>query len=211
MQSFSQSGRSMLEMICVLSVVAALTLGGIWGFNRAQKLLLTNKLKDQVSTLVANVRASFFTQKDYHDLNLKTLISSGYVPSEWLNADKTEIIHSLKGTVLVGPASALYDPGSGYVISGGAFVLIFNGLDSVTCREIAGLSWGGDNTTGFLGMSIKNDGDLTIESSKLAGAIITTDGKVFAPGDLPQALISQTYETCACLEQNNCAIAWKFR
>lgn len=199
----NEIGRSMIEMLGVLAIMAVLSIGGIWGYNRATKVMRVNAMKNEISTLVAQVRAMYFARDDYKELTETTMIGAGFVPDTYLSADGKSIVNPYKGSILVGsvPSPTMED---------GAFVLVFNGLDAVTCREIAALSWGSDISTGFMGMTIKNDGDLTVADSNLTDPVVTTGNSTFRASDLPQALLIDTYETCNCGEQNTCAIAWKF-
>lgn len=202
-QKTFDNGRSMVEMIGVLTIVGFLTLGGIWGFDRASQMMRINDLKDQVSTLVANVRAMHMTHNDYQDLSPHTLIGAGLVPEKIIGADGDSITHILQGKVLIGPADTPEYKNT-------AFVIIYNGLDSFTCREITSVSWGSDISSGFLGMTIKKDGDLTVETSNLKQAEIKTGNGTFVADDLPQALISETYDSCDCGVNRICSVAWKF-
>lgn len=202
-RSSKYTGRSMVEMIGVLAIVGFLTIGGIWGYIRASQVMRTNNVKDEISTLVANIRAMHITSADYKNLTVPVLIGAGFVPERMISEDKTEIINSLRGSVLVGSAAT-------NLSKTGSFILIYNGLDAVTCREIAVLSWGSDISSGFLGMTISKTGDLSIQNSNLTSKDITTNGATFHPRDLPQAMINDTYNSCDCGTLNNCSIAWKF-
>ncbi len=196
-------GRSMVEMVGVLSIVGFLTFGGIIGYNRANEMLKFNNLRDQISTMVANVRSVFFKFDDYSSLNEKALINIGVLPESMISEDHTEIINVMKGSVLVGPAET-------ELSKSGAFILIYNGLNAITCRELVVLDWGDDMSTGFLAMTISKTGDLTLETSNLIGKNIQTGESTFLSGDLPQALIEDSYNSCDCGTLNTCAIAWKF-
>lgn len=195
-------GRSMVEMIGVLTIVGVLTIGGIWGFDRASKILRINNLKDEISTLVANARSTHLNYDNYSQISPAMLIGAGLVPEQYQNEEGTEIIHAMKGKVLVGPADVAQREND-------AFVIIYNGLDNVTCREIAVVSWGSDISSGFLGMTIKKDGDLTVATSNLTNSEIQPGNGTFLAKDLPQGLISETQDSCDCV-LNTCAIAWKF-
>ena len=197
------SGRSMVEMIGVLTIVGFLTLGGIWGFDRASKMLRINNLKDEISTLVANARSTHLNYDNYSQVSPQMLIGAGLVPEQYQSEDGTKIIHAMKGEVLVGPADVADREND-------AFIIIYNGLDNTTCREIAVVSWGSDVSSGFLGMTIKKDGDLTVATSNLTNSDIQSGNGTFLPKDLPQGLIADTNNSCDCTEVDSCAIAWKF-
>jgi len=196
-------GRSMVEMVGVLAIVGFLTFGGIAGYNRANEMLKFNNLRDQVSTTVANIRSVFFKFDDYSSLNEKALINIGVLPESMISEDRKEIVNVMKGSVLVGPAETELN-------KNGAFIIIYNGLNAVTCRELIVLDWGDNMSTGFLAMTISKTGDLSLETSNLISKNIQTGESTFLSSDLPQALIENSYNSCDCGEQNLCSIAWKF-
>lgn len=199
----SQFGRSMVEMLGVLAVVGVLSIGGIAGYLKASQMLRTSKLKDDLSHLIANIRTVYFTQDNYANISAENVISVGIVPDHMISEDNKSIINRLGGTVTLSSAKIVDD-------NEGAFILIFNGLDSRTCSTLIIEDWGSDIQTGFLGMSISKTGDLTAQSSGLVDADFETSGTVFRSIDLPMALVSQSYDACDCATQNLCSIAWKF-
>ena len=50
--TFSQSGRSMIEMLGVLAIIAVLTVGGIAGYSKAMEMWKINKLTEEYSMLI---------------------------------------------------------------------------------------------------------------------------------------------------------------
>ena len=52
--TFSQSGRSMIEMLGVLAIIAVLSVGGIAGYSKAMLMWHSNKQKDLLATLINN-------------------------------------------------------------------------------------------------------------------------------------------------------------
>lgn len=199
----TQLGRSMVEMLGVLAIVGVLSIGGIAGYVKASHQLRTNKLKDDISHLIANIRTVFYTQNNYDSLSVIAAINSGVVPEYMIAEDGIHMVNRKKGSILIGPAAT-------YLNESGAFILIFNGLDSKTCHSLASESWGSDIQTGFLGMTIKKDGDLTVATSKMTDETFLTDDTTFNAKDLPQALITSSYESCNCGSMDICSIAWKF-
>lgn len=198
-----QFGRSMIEMLGVLAIVGVLSIGGIAGYVKASHQLRTNKLKDDISHLVANIRTVFYTQNSYDALSVVSAINSGVVPEYMIAEDGTSMVNRKKGSIDIGPAATNLN-------ENGAFILIFNGLDALTCRSLASENWGSDIQTGFLGMTIKKDGDLTIATSKMTDKEFQTDDTTFNAKDLPQSLITSSYESCNCGSMDICSIAWKF-
>lgn len=196
-------GRSMVEMLGVLAVVSVLTIGGIAGFNRASHNMRTNQLKDEISTMVANTRSAYFQRNDYQDLNVTSMIGTGLVPDSMVSQDQKSIINRFQGSVLISSAQTGPD-------KYGSFILIFNGIDATTCRDLVMSDWGSDVSSGFLGITLKKDGDLSIETSKLTPSQITTEGSTYNAKDFKDVTLEQAYQLCDCGMANECALGWKF-
>ena len=126
----TQLGRSMIEMLGVLSIVGVLSIGGIAGYVKASHQLRTNKLKDDISHLIANIRTVFYVQNNYDALSVIAAINSGIVPEYMIAEDGVHMVNRKKGSILIGPAATNLN-------ESGAFILIFNGLDSKTCHSLA--------------------------------------------------------------------------
>ena len=58
-----ESGRSMIEMLGVLAIIGVLSVGGIAGYSKAMNKFKTNKVADNVSMIVANVKTLYAQQK----------------------------------------------------------------------------------------------------------------------------------------------------
>ena len=92
----------------------------------------------------------------------------------------------------------------------GAFIIVFNGFDGQTCRSLVSEDWGSDMQTGFLGMTIKKDGELTVEDSNLIDKDFKTEETTYTSKDVKQKLHEASYSPCDCGTMNLCGIAWKF-
>lgn len=197
-------GRSMVEMIGVLAIVGVLSVGGIAGYVTASRNLRISNLKDEISTIVANIRSMYFSAKDYSSLNEITLINAALIPDWMIGEDRSTIYNKAKGKVYIASAADGVRPA-------GSFILVFNGLDAYTCRELAISDWGSDMASGFLGLTIKNDGELTVETSNLTAAELQGGDATILAKDIAHGTLNQVYQLCDCGSTNNCAIAWKFQ
>lgn len=196
-------GRSMVEMIGVLAIVGVLSIGGIAGYVTASRNLRISNLKDEISTIVANVRSAFFAAENYGSLNNITLINAGLIPDWMIDDDRAHIHNKNKGSVLIAPADHEYK-------ENGGFILVFNGLNATACRELAISDWGSDIATGFIALSIKNDGDLTIEDTDLTDARVSASETVILAKDISSGTLDEVYNLCNCQNTDTCAVAWKF-
>ena len=202
-KKYNQIGRSMVEMLGVLAVVGVLSLGGIAGYNKASRMLRLNNLKDDLSHIIANVRTTFLTQVNYHNISAENMIKVGIIPDHMIGSDGKSIVNRLGGSVTLDSAKTIDD-------NEGAFILIFNGIDSETCYSLVIENWGSDIQTGFLGMTISKTGDITAQTSNLIDVDIETTETTFRSSDLPMAFISQSQSACMCNDHQSCSIAWKF-
>lgn len=196
-------GRSMVEMIGVLAIVGVLSIGGIAGYVTASRNLRISNLKDEISTIVANVRSAFFAAENYGSLNNITLINAGLIPDWMIDDDRAHIHNKNKGSVLIAPVDYEYK-------ENGGFILVFNGLNATACRELAISDWGSDIATGFIALSIKNDGDLTIEDTGLTDARVSASETVILAKDISSGTLDEVYNLCNCQNTDTCAVAWKF-
>ena len=65
----NENGRSMIEMLGVLAIIGVLSVGGIAGYSKAMNKFKTNKVADNVSMMVANIKTLYAQQKTYEDLD----------------------------------------------------------------------------------------------------------------------------------------------
>ena len=62
----NQSGRSMIEMLGVLAIVGVLSIAGIAGYSKAMAKYKTNRLIDQISTVVSYTQTRFAAHGNYN-------------------------------------------------------------------------------------------------------------------------------------------------
>ena len=55
----NEAGRSMIEMLGVLAIIGVLSVGGIAGYSKAMNKFKTNKVADNVSMIVANIKTLY--------------------------------------------------------------------------------------------------------------------------------------------------------
>ena len=61
----NESGRSMIEMLGVLAIIGVLSVGGIAGYSKAMNKYKTNKVADNVSMIVTNIRTLYAQQNNF--------------------------------------------------------------------------------------------------------------------------------------------------
>ena len=149
-----QSGRSMIEMLGVLAIIGVLSVGGIAGYSKAMNKFKTNKIADNVSMLVANIKTLYAQQNTYYGLNNLTAVDMGVVPDELvqktyksdgtLDASKTKLMNAFNGAV------DIHVSGSTDKTDNKAFVLAFSGISREACITLATNDWGSGYSSGLI-------------------------------------------------------------
>ena len=139
--SSNQSGRSMIEMLGVLAIVGVLSVAGIAGYSKAMAKYKTNKLIDQVSTIVANTKTKFVAQGNYKGLSVTTAYSLGIFPEEMVkDCTDSKCTPMLAIGYLVNLGAALYS----------SFQVSLYNLSKDGCTALVTADWG--SSTGFDGI-----------------------------------------------------------
>ena len=55
----NETGRSMIEMLGVLAIIGVLSVGGIAGYSKDMNKFKNNKVADNVSMIVANIKTLY--------------------------------------------------------------------------------------------------------------------------------------------------------
>ena len=99
------AGRSMIEMLGVLAIVAILTVGGIAGYNKAMEKYKLNKVMTEYSMLVYGILEhidDFRKYRTQNDVALSNVLEAlGVIPSSWHRDDKNDFIDDNGYTIRV--------------------------------------------------------------------------------------------------------------
>lgn len=142
-----QSGRSMIEMLGVLAIIGVLSVGGIAGYSKAMAKYKQNKLGDQISMLVTNIRTLYGNAKDYEGLDSASAISMGAVDKEMQVSSSTiKNVYSSGASVWVSAGGTSND----------SFFVTITALPSTACTYIASSDFGSSVGSGWLGVGAQN-------------------------------------------------------
>ncbi len=87
-------GRSMIEMLGVLAIIGALSVGGIAGYSKAMNIYRMNRWSAHYTELLANLQMAFSTVGTYgnksEDLT-NTVINAGIMPEGMVDANHKDI------------------------------------------------------------------------------------------------------------------------
>ncbi len=227
-----QSGRSMIEMLGVLAIIGVLSVGGIAGYSKAMNKFKTNKVADQVSMLVANIKTMYAQQNTYDGLNNENAISLGVVPDELVvkstsgSTVKTELLNSFNGPVFIFASDST---SSG---DNKAFTIEFNNLSKEACITLATNDWGSGYSSGLIALRAAGKSS-TEKTEKLKIVYIGNEGTpgrtetaagdgtggndndvIATPGGQAGARIPLSVTSaavaCGCSAGNTCSLQWKY-
>ena len=207
-----QSGRSMIEMLGVLAIIGVLSVGGIAGYSKAMNKFKTNKVADNVSMLVANIKTLYAQQKNYDELDNAAAISMGVVPDELISdRDNAELLNAFNGNVDIHVSGSTSADGSDKK----AFVISFGSLSREACITLATNDWGSGYSSGLIAIRAS----ATSEDAALDKIVIGDDGddtakkSIATPGGETLAVpmnVVKAAAACGCTSGNTCSIQWKY-
>lgn len=217
----NEYGRSMVELLGVLSILFFLTVGGILGYTKAMRQHRANEVINQATLISANLRTVYVSQSSYRGLDNQVAFDLNVFPEDMINEvmfhnhtfDLSTLHNVYRGSVRVAE-SFRNTPGDG-----GAFVMSFYGIEREGCMAIATSDWGNGSLSGLMGMHIMgnpetedNDdvADNMIEGniSRLEygqAVLIPSDSRINLP-----LTVAQARYVCSCVTYPTCAITWKY-
>ena len=233
----NESGRSMIEMLGVLAIIGVLSVGGIAGYSKAMNKFKTNKVADNVSMLVANIKTMYAQQKTYGSLDTDSANAMGLIPDELvkeINGD-TAYRNAYNGLVEIHTAgSTVADKeessagaGDGTTKDNKAFVIFFGGLSREACITLATNDWGSGYSSGLIAMSASGTSE-NADIKRVDDVLIGNEGKKQTAGGngveaVPYAIatpggselsvpmkVTQAASACSCTTGNTCSITWKY-
>ena len=141
----NEFGRSMIEMLGVLAIIGVLSVGGIAGYSKAMNKFKTNKVADNVSMLVANIKTLYAQQKTYNGLTNQTAVDMGVVPDEL--GTTSDLTNAFNGKVYIGAADSTTEDDDK------AFNIVFDGLSREACITLATNDWGSGYSSGLIAIA----------------------------------------------------------
>ena len=173
-------GRSMIEMLGVLAIIAVLSAGALRGYSQAMRRHRLNEMISQTAQMVVNIRSFYGNQDSYASFNKDIAVQYNIVTQRML-----------------GEGSTLYNPYHGRIhfsldaaVDGGpedtAFVITYRDLPVEACVGMARTDWGHGEKYGFLGLSVGADDE--DPSYPLPPSGYFTDNKQMAPLTMNEAI-----------------------
>ncbi len=220
----NESGRSMIEMLGVLAIIGVLSVGGIAGYSKAMTKYKTNKVVDQMTMIVTNIRTLYAQQTSYNGLNNQSAINMGVIPDEMgtdASSANAPLVNAFAGQVYISHAklssNSTTDPHSDK-----AFVLTYTGLPREACVTLATGDWGSGSSAGLVGIGAygaattaaqKEDTRLVLADTATCAGAAASGSAVACPGgsNTPVPMqVSKAAAACSCGTSSSCTITWKY-
>ena len=216
----NESGRSMIEMLGVLAIIGVLSVGGIAGYSKAMTKYKTNKVVDQMTMIVTNLRTLYAQQTTYAGLSNGAAINMGVIPDEMgtdpkTGGDDAPLVNAFNGSVFITSAqlSTVNDDGKNK-----AFTITYTGLPREACVTLATGDWGSGSSSGLVGIAAS--GTKATAKATEDTNLKMTDTKSCAGGDtwacpggtttpVPMQ-VSKAAAACNCGTASECTITWKY-
>ncbi len=138
---WSQTGRSMIEMLGVLAIIGVLSVGGIAGYSKAMKKYRINKAIEQITLISGNVRTFF--RGNYAECNYADVVRKAKLfPDEMWN-DNTPLN-------VFGHSVWIDSAAKSSRVDWKAFMIMYDTPnDSETCIELLSHDWRSVGVTGI--------------------------------------------------------------
>lgn len=207
----NESGRSMIEMLGVLAIIGVLSVGGIAGYSKAMNKFKTNKVADNVSMLVANIKTLYAQQNSYAELDNESAVSMGVVPDE-LGTDSSNLLNAFNGPVNIHVSDSTDTTNH----DNKAFVIYFGNLSREACITLATNDWGSGYSSGLIAIRASGTSTANTDDTSLDSTVIGCQGtanSIACPGGSVQPVpmaVTAAATACACKSGNKCSITWKY-
>lgn len=166
----NQFGRSMIEMLGVLSIIGVLSVGGFSMVKKMQNSYDTNKIMDEISAFTRRARTVIREYDSSFVGTLNEYINKGKAVPEGitLNTDKK----------FVGTSDIVYSFELGGTDDKFLFKMEMTGVPEEICMQVATADWGSVATSGFKGIKVGTK-DISAEPLSLG----TVAGSGYCDGD----------------------------
>lgn len=122
----------MVEILGVLAIIGVLTVAGIAGYSKAMSKYKINKIKDQMTTLISNIKTTYNKYPSYSGLNNESALKNGIIPEDMAIGTRENIIqNNFAGHVY------LETKPNASRIQNGAFKITQEGLSKDACIALA--------------------------------------------------------------------------
>jgi len=189
-----QCGRSMLEMLGVLSIIGVLSIGGLSGYSKMVKQQRVNASMQQINIISAKISAAGAQTKSYSGLDNASASRFNAIPSEMMISGDGSLTNPFGGSVEVS-SSNLTEAGDEL-----AYYIKYSDIPEDACVDLVSRDWNSSQNSSLLGIGV---GD--VQDDIYQGC--TGSDNVACQGDFPMSMNSAA-KACNC--GDNCTVVFKF-
>ena len=174
----NQSGRSMIEMLCVLAIIGVLTIGGIKGYQYMVSRYKANKTVEAFAFILTQIRTGYSMQEDFTGISNEVAYDAGMIPEQIsykVRGDNYLLEVPWGGFLNIFPSNAiaLPDDAPAGLVYGDAVIIEIGNISRQTCRMLIGAEWGSYVNSGLVGIAASSK---TCDYKPNAGGPITYAG-----------------------------------
>ena len=193
-RSSAQTGRTMMEMLAVLSILGVLFAATMVFVNSMYDKYKSSTILLQIRDLRKNINNRYSAIGVYTGLNAKTLIDERLVPDQMVHGQK--LIHPYQGEVKFSVGN-----------TGGknrSYKIIFPSLPYKNCVELATINWEVESTATLVG--------ITINKTVYSWPVNTIGSDGINSGNTSTSLpMTFVKASKSCINGNNNEISWEFQ
>lgn len=213
-----QGGRSMIEMLGVLAIIGALSVGGIAGYSKALHQNKINTSIEQINVISGKLSTIGASGGDYSGMTNRTAIKLKAVLPE-MNPSGDILRNPFGGDITISASSLLKNSDNSNA-DNQAYTITYSGLDGPACLAIAAHDWGNAKNSSLIGVAAGLTNSITTADRdylylKCSGHTYNTTYAVTVgcvngiEKNLPLT-ISAANESCSACRNNNCSVMLKY-
>lgn len=220
----TQYGRSMIEMMGVLVIIGALSVGGMAGYTKALHQNKVNKTIEQISVISSHLSTIGANGGNYEGMSNKSAIRLKAVLPEMdpsCNTSKCTLKNPFGGSVDIKASSLLQNTNNNNA-DNQAYIIKYSGLDRKACLAIATHNWKSAKNSSFIGMTVglDNNNGSAVDGSANSNLYLKCSGTGYNNATVTACnngsvvgiplTVAKTLSACSECDTQNCAIIFKY-
>lgn len=208
---YVSSGRSMVEMIGVLSIMAILSVGGLTGYTKMMSQYKINKSIEQITNMASRISAIGSQSSSYNGLSNQSAVKFNAIPSEVVIGNGTNLKNPFGGAVRISPSS-MFSDGSDTL----AYTITYTDLPEEACVALGSHDWAHGSNMALIGVGVApSESSADMAAAKLYQNCSGESGSGYVAActngtsvKMPLS-VSLAAQTCNCGD-DGCAIVLKY-
>ena len=208
----TQFGRSMIEMIGVLSVVGVLSVGGITGYSKMMSQYKVNKAIEQIVAISSKISQVGAQSGTYDGLTNASATKFGAVPfSATASTDGSVLKNPFNGNMTIASKDLIADSGDQQ-----AYTIRFDNVPESACVALASHGWSSNQSASLVGIAAGSNADVDADVSnalafECTGAAGTGYAVACSGGSTVNIPMSPGMAATGCdCPSGSCFLIWMF-